>query len=170
MRRTALALVLAFAFALTGCAGHDGAATKATSQSQTASHEPVAASTAQEDNREDGEMRLVIGETDVDVAWEDNQAVSDLKKLAADGPVTIDLHMYGGFEQVGPLGASLSASDVQMTTTPGDIVLYAGNQISVFYGPNSWSYTKLGHITDKTPDELSSLLGKGDVQMTITVQ
>ena len=114
-------------------------------------------------------MRLSIGGTDVDVEWEDNQAVADLAALASNGPLVIDLSMYGGFEQVGPLGASLTANDVQMTTEPGDIVLYAGDQISIFYGSNSWSYTKLGHIAGKTADEMADLLGNEDVSITISI-
>ena len=69
-------------------------------------------------------MKLNIDGTDVDVAWEDNQAVADLKALAAAGPVAVEMRRYGGFEQVGPLGASLTASDVQTTTESGDIVLH----------------------------------------------
>ena len=119
---------------------------------------------------EPGELRMSIDSADVSVEWEDNQAVSDLRALAAEGPITVNLSMYGGFEQVGPLGTSLTASDVQMTTKPGDIVLYAGNQISIFYGPNTWAYTKLGHITDRTDDELAELLGNGDANITVTVK
>ena len=116
------------------------------------------------------EMQLSINGTDVSVAWEDNQAVADLVALASDGPFTIELSMYGGFEQVGPIGTSLTAHDEQVTTEPGDIVLYAGDQISIFYGTNSWAYTRLGHITDKTADEMADLLGNGDVSITITVR
>lgn len=115
-------------------------------------------------------MRMSIGGTDVSVVWERNQAVDDLRTLAAKGPITVELSMYGGFEQVGPLGSNLTASDTQMTTESGDIVLYAGNQISVFYGTNSWAYTKLGHIIDKTANEMEDLLGNGDTTITITTQ
>ena len=55
---------------------------------------------------------------------------------------------------------SFSRSDVQMTTQPGDIVLYSGNQLVVFFGSNSWSYTKLGHINGLSADELAALLDK----------
>ncbi len=58
------------------------------------------------------------------------------------------MSMYGGFEQVGEIGTSLPRNDVQTTTSAGDIVLYSGNQIVIFYGNNSWAYTRLGHITD----------------------
>ena len=77
------------------------------------------------------------------------------------------MSMYGGFEQVGSLGQALPRDDVQTTTAAGDIVLYSGSQIVVFYGSNSWAYTRLGHITDKTPEELTALLGSGDVTITI---
>lgn len=78
--------------------------------------------------------------------------------------------MYGGFEQVGPIGTSLPRKDVQTTTQAGDIVLYSGNQIVVFYGSNSWAYTRLGHISDKTPSEMAELLGSGDVTITIGME
>ncbi|MDO4798862.1 MAG: cyclophilin-like fold protein [Coriobacteriales bacterium] len=119
------------------------------------------------DEGETNAMKMSIDGTDVTVEWEDNQAVADLKALVANAPLTVDLSMYGGFEQVGPLGTKLTANDVQTTTTAGDIVLYSGNQIVVFYGSNSWAYTRLGHITSQTSDGMASLLGNGDVSITI---
>ena len=74
----------------------------------------------------------------------------------------------GGFEQVGSIGQSLPRNDAQTTTASGDIVLYSGNQIVIFYGSNSWSYTRLGHITDKTTQEMAALLGNGDIEITIS--
>lgn len=117
---------------------------------------------------EDETMRMSIAGTDVTVAWEDNQAVSDLRTLVADAPLTVDLSMYGGFEQVGSLGTTLTADDVQTTTDAGDIVLYAGDQIVVFYGSNTWAYTRLGHITSQSADGMADLLGNGDVSITIS--
>ena len=77
--------------------------------------------------------------------------------------------MYGGFEQVGAIGKTLTRKDVQTVTEPGDIVLYSGSQIVIFYGSNSWAYTRLGKITDKTVAELEELLGAGDVTVTISM-
>ena len=114
-------------------------------------------------------MKLLIGEKEVAVQWEDNESVAALRELAADGPLTISMSMYGGFEQVGPVGASLPRSDVQTVTEAGDIVLYSGNQIVIFYGSNSWSYTRLGRITDHTLD-LEKLLGNGDVEITLSIE
>ena len=112
-------------------------------------------------------LQMTIGETLVDVEWEDNESVEALKELCQEGPLTIRMSMYGGFEQVGSIGQSLPRDDSQTTTQAGDIVLYSGDQIVVFYGSNSWAYTRLGHITDKTAQEMAELLGNGDVTITI---
>ncbi len=122
-----------------------------------------------ETERKESEMMLqmTIGETLVDVEWEDNESVEALKELCQEGPLTIRMSMYGGFEQVGSVGQSLPRDDNQTTTQAGDIVLYSGDQIIVFYGSNSWAYTRLGHITDKSAQEMAELLGNGDVTITI---
>lgn len=112
-------------------------------------------------------LQMTIGETPVEVKWEDNESVEALKQLCREEPLTIQMSMYGGFEQVGSIGQSLPRNDSQTTTQAGDIVLYSGDQIVVFYGSNSWAYTRLGHITDKTDQELAELLGNGDVTITI---
>lgn len=117
----------------------------------------------------DSTMIMKIGDTKVNVEWEDNQAVEALRDMAKDGNVTIQMSMYGGFEQVGSIGQSLPRDDKQTTTSSGDIVLYSGNQMVVFYGSNSWSYTRLGHISDKDEAEMADLLSNGDVTITISM-
>ena len=109
-------------------------------------------------------MILAINETEVPVTWEDNPSVQELEGLL---PLTVSMSMYGGFEQVGPLGQRIASSDVQTDTNPGDIVLYASSQIVIFYGSNSWAYTRLGHI-DMQREELEELLGKGNVSITLS--
>jgi len=115
-------------------------------------------------NEEAGEgMILMIEGEEYPVEWEENESVEALKELC---PLTVKMSMYGGFEQVGSLGESLPRNDEQIKTGYGDIVLYSGNQIVVFYGSNSWAYTRLGHI-DMTQEELTELLGNGDVEITL---
>ena len=109
-------------------------------------------------------MTLKIGETKVPVSWENNPSVEDLRKLL---PLTIEMSMYGGFEQVGPIGQEIASNDEQTKTGPGDIVLYSGDQIVIFYGSNSWAYTRLGHV-DLTREEMTELLAHGDVTITIS--
>ena len=115
------------------------------------------------------ELLLTIDGQEVSVAWEDNDSVAALMELAAEASITIQMSMYGGFEQVGPIGTNLPRNDVQTTTEAGDIVLYSGNQIVVFYGSNSWAYTRLGRIESLSSSELTSLLGNGVVTLTILV-
>ena len=112
-------------------------------------------------------LQMKIGNTDVAVEWEENESVEALKDLCGDRQLTIQMSMYGGFEQVGSIGQSLPRNDSQTTTQAGDIVLYSGNQIVVFYGSNSWAYTRLGHISDKSAQDMAELLGNGDVTITI---
>ena len=113
-------------------------------------------------------LEMKIGDTPVAVAWEDNEAVAALKEYCRDQILTIPMSMYGGFEQVGSIGTSLPQNDVQTTTQSGDIMLYSGDQIVVFYGSNSWAYTRLGHITDKSQDELTALLSNGDISISLS--
>lgn len=108
-------------------------------------------------------MTLSIDGKEMPVTWEDNASVKELKEIC---PLKVDMSMYGGFEQVGSIGQSISRDDKQITTEFGDIVLYSGNQIVVFYGSNSWAYTKLGHI-DLSEEELTEILGNGDVVLEI---
>ena len=115
-------------------------------------------------------LQLRIDDTAVAVAWEQNESVEALKALCENEPLVIQLSMYGGFEQVGPIGQSLPRNDSQTTTQAGDIVLYSGNQIVVFYGSNSWAYTRLGHITDPDAEGMAALLAHGDVTITISLE
>ena len=113
-------------------------------------------------------IELKIGNTVVDVNWLDSESVKALKELAKDG-LTISMHMYGGFEQVGSLGTSIKSNDERITTSAGDIVLYSSNQIVIFYGSNTWEYTKLGHIS-MSKSELTDLLGDEDVTITMSLK
>ncbi len=111
-------------------------------------------------------MVLKIDGKEYPVEWEDNETVEALKDLC---PLTVKMSIYGGFEQVGPLGSSLPRNDEQTTTDYGDIVLYSGDQIVIFYGSNSWAYTRLGHISaDKKIME--EALGNGDVTIELGIR
>ena len=115
------------------------------------------------------ELLLSIDGIQVEVDWEENESVAALRELVTRNPLTIQMSMYGGFEQVGPLGTSLPRQDVQTQTNYGDIVLYSGNQIVVFHGSNSWAYTRLGHIRDLNRAALKEMLGQHDVTITLAL-
>ncbi len=173
-------LVLALTLMLSACGDGKGtAAPKPTRTGTTAVTENNQAENVNQNNKfqvkEDGQkvygkmLKMKIGETAVAVNWENNETVRALQGLCANKPLTIQMSMYGGFEQVGEIGKSLPRDDRQMTAVTGDVVLYSGNQIVVFYGSNSWSYTKLGRITDKNAAEMAKLLGNGDVKITLSM-
>ncbi len=109
---------------------------------------------------------LTIDGQHVPVLWADNDAVRELEARLADGPLEISLSMYSTFEQVGALGFSLSAQDESITTQPGDIMLYNGDQIVLFYGENTWAYTSLGRM-DLANESLEELLGDHNVTITL---
>ena len=115
-------------------------------------------------------LRMTIGNTAVTVDWENNESVEALKALCENEPLVIQMSMYGGFEQVGSIGSRLPSSDVQTTTSSGDIVLYSSSQIVVFYGSNLWAYTRLGHITDQNASGMADLLSNGNVTVTISME
>lgn len=122
-----------------------------------------------ENNQEVTEMKLKVEveEQTFSATLEENTAVNALVELLRQGPLTLQLHDYSGFEKVGPLGTSLPNQDRQTTTQAGDIVLYTGNQIVMFYGSNSWSYTRLARVDDLTGWE--EALGSGDVTVRLSL-
>lgn len=133
--------------------------------------EAVSSSDAETDDVEETfTMRMKINDTEVNVAWENNDSVKALAELASAEPVTIQMNAYGGFEQVGPVGTSLPSHDTSIRTKAGDIMLYTSDHMVIFYGSNSWSYTRLGRITDKSASELRDLLGGSGVTVTITAE
>ena len=111
------------------------------------------------------EMKMLINDREVPVKWLWNDSSLELSYML---PVTVKMSMYGGFEQVGVLSeyGSLPSSDERITTQSGDIVLYSGDQLVIFYGSNTWEYTRLG-IIDLPENELRELLGNGDVTVNI---
>ena len=112
-------------------------------------------------------MNVQIGSASFTATLEENVATQELIEMMEQGPVTIDMDDYSGFEKVGPLGKSLTTDNQQTTTSTGDIVLYSGNQIVMFYGANSWSYTKIGKIDDLTGWE--DALGSGSITAIFTL-
>ena len=132
--------------------------------------ENIENNTINEDKVEDmGRIYIKVNNQILDVELEDNSATKELKEKLKNGDIVIEAHEYGGFEKVGILGFSLPREDINVTTTAGDIVLYQGNQISIFYNSNSWSYTKLGKIQNTSANELKNIFGNEDVKITFTL-
>ena len=127
----------------------------------------ISCNTIFSDDIRGNDMTLLIDNVAVEVDWENNDSVRELCEKVKSNAITINANRYGGFEQVGSLGQNIKSNNVQMTTEPGDIVLYNGSNIVIFFGSNSWSYTKLGKIKNKNLNELKQLLDKGSVVFTL---
>lgn len=112
-------------------------------------------------------MYLKIGDTVLAATLADNNAARALAQML---PLTLNLRDYGGFEKVGSLGSSLPRSDVSVTTQPGEFVLYQGNQFVLFYGQNTWAYTRLGKINGIMAGQLKEILGEGNVTITLSAE
>lgn len=121
--------------------------------------------TAAEDAAAESLVLLEVNGETLEVELEDNKAAHALREMIGESGMELELEEYGGFEKVGPLPGELPASDEQMDVSPGDIVLYQGDQISLFYGENSWSYTRLGHVKDANGAQLQEILGDGDIHV-----
>ena len=113
---------------------------------------------------------LKVGGNTMTATLTDNEATRELTKLLEQGDITIRMSDYGGFEKVGALPQSLPTSNTQITTVPGDIMLYQGNQMVIFYGSNSWSYTRLGKIDGATGSNLRQFWGNGDITLTLSLE
>ena len=125
----------------------------------------IACTAVSGDDSMDDLVKVKINDEIFDVELENNSATEELIKELKKGNITVNASEYGGFEKVGDLGFSLPTSDENIGTNPGDIVLYQGDKISLFYGSHSWSYTKLGRIDNFDPDQLREILGSGDVTL-----
>ena len=114
-------------------------------------------------------IQLTISGTTLPVLIEDNVATRALVSALRESSITYTARDYGGFEKVGALGRSLPTSDTDITTQAGDVILYNGDNIVLFYGSNSWSYTRLGKIQYKSLDELKSFLKAGGGTISVTL-
>ena len=121
------------------------------------------------DKGESSDMKISIqitsdsGKSELTATLADNSSARAFYELLKKEPLTVDMHDYGNFEKVGSIGTRLPRNDTQITTTAGDIILYQGNQITIYYDTNSWNFTRLGKVDGVSQAELKKILGKGDV-------
>jgi hypothetical protein len=123
------------------------------------------------DNTMPETIKITISGKTLPMKIDDNTATKALVEALRENSITYEASDYGGFEKVGALGRSLPTSDTQITTQAGDVILYSGNQIVLFYGSNTWSYTRLGKIQYDSLDELKSFLkaGEGNISVTLSL-
>ena len=169
---------------LTGCAGHQQAKSDASEGSgsveevslpattETASENEVSESSSPEPEAPEENDRIIYAHVNgkvLKILAADNSSADAFLDLLKTGDVTVEMHDYGSFEKVGPLGTTLPQNDEQITTEPGDVILYQGDQITIYYDVNSWSFTRLGKVQDLSPAELKEILGSGDAVVTFSI-
>ena len=161
--------MLLAAFSLSACGGGETLADSDAPQTVIAEEEATKPQQSAEvaSSQEEAILKITVGDNELLATFEDNSSAQEFKELLAQGPLTIEMEDYGGFEKVGPLGTSLTRNDTQITTEPGDVILYQGNQITIYYGTNSWSFTRLARIDD--PSGLQEKLGEGAVFVTFSL-
>ncbi|MDE6716219.1 MAG: hypothetical protein K2J74_07055 [Muribaculaceae bacterium] len=114
-------------------------------------------------------IKITIGDKSMAATLADNEATKHLASMLTEAPITIAMNDYGGFEKVGTLPTSLPTSNSNITTVPGDIMLYQGNNMVIFYGSNTWSYTRLGKIDGATAVNIREFLGIGNISVTLSL-
>ena len=115
-------------------------------------------------------MIMTIEEIDITATLVKNSSTEKLLELLADGPITMEMQDYAGIEKVGDLGASLPRNDEQISTRAGDLILYQGREFVIYYGPNSWNFTRLGRIDEIDQKGLKSILGSGNVTVKLSLK
>ena len=130
----------------------------------------IACTAVSGDDSMDDLVKVKINDEVFDVKLENNSATQEFIKELKKGNITVNASEYGGFEKVGDLGFSLPTNDENIGTAPGDIVLYQGDKISLFYGSHSWSYTKLGKLDNVDSNKIKEVLGSGDVKLEFSLK
>ncbi len=118
---------------------------------------------------EENVMKITVGDTTFTATLADNSSAAALREMLMEEPLTINMSDYGNMEKVGPIGKSLPENNKQITTEAGDIILYQGNSLVIYYDTNTWNFTRLGKINDVTQAELKEALGDGDVIVTFSI-
>lgn len=162
-----LYLILAV-LGLCGCGNGSSPADSAPPPSQSViSEQESSQSQDNSSSQEEPMLKITVGGQELLATFAENSSAEAFQELLAQGPVTISMDDYGGFEKVGSLGTTLTRNDTRITTQPGDVILYQGNQITIYYGTNTWNFTRLAKINDST--DLQAKLGTGTVQVTFSL-
>ena len=131
---------------------------------------PEASAQAQTQAQDNAIIYAHIGANVLEIEPADNSSATALLELLVQGDVTVDMHDYGNFEKVGELGTELPTNDVNITTQAGDVILYQGNNIVIYYDTNTWNFTRLGKVVNVPADELKEILGEGNVTVTFSLE
>lgn len=114
-------------------------------------------------------LRITIHAKSIYAQFMNNPSADAFKEKLRSGPVKVSMEDYGNFEKVGPLGFNLPRTDERITTQYGDVILYQGDKITIYYDTNTWTFTKLGHIQNITQNQIKKFLTNGDVDVEFSL-
>lgn len=114
-------------------------------------------------------LRIDVNGNTLYADFEDNSSANALKEQLLNGSLTLSMEDYGGFEKVGDLPFSLVTNDEQITTESGDVILYQGNKLTIYYDTNSWNFTKVAKIRN-SDSSLKTMLGDGSVNVKFSLE
>ena len=159
--RNFVLIALFFLVACSDAASHS-------TQSETQTPKSSASSSAQ--TEAPVKLKIHVNDTAFTATFEENSSAKAFAEFLAQGDLTLDMHDYGSFEKVADLPRSFPRNDKQIDTDAGDIILYQGNSITIYYDKNSWNFTRLARIDNVNKKRLQQILGKGNVKATFSVE
>ncbi len=191
-----MALIFALSYAITAC-GSSGEEQTTNTKSEAGTNAPALSDAESEETKQSDEeaqtvqtelqptesvgesskqevtdmkMKIQIKDMSFTATLEDNSSVDALRELMADGPITLNMSDYANMEKGADLGVALPQNNEQMNTQAGDIILYQGKTLVIYYDTNSWSLTPIGKIDNVNEEELRTALGTGDVTVTFSLE
>lgn len=109
-------------------------------------------------------IKLTVNNEQLIVNLDDNSSSQALVNSLQNGPQVVSMEDYASMEKVGNY-QKLPTNDKRITAKPGDLILYMGSALVLYYESNSWNFTKLGSVENKTQQELKTILGSGSVNI-----
>ncbi len=122
-----------------------------------------------DDSKDKGIIYARIGQERLPIKLAENSSSEAFYDLLTRGDLAVEMHHYGNFEIVGDIGTSLPRNDTSITTEPGDVILYQGNSITIYYDTNTWSFTRLGKVQGLNQQQLKEKIGNGNVTVIFSL-
>ena len=112
-------------------------------------------------------LYLTIGGMTKTATLVNNSSADALVAQLQKGDITYEAHDYGDFEKVGALGYTFPQNNEQITTVPGDLILYQGSNLCIYYDTNSWNFTRIGKLDNMTQAEIKTWVNAGGDNVSV---
>ena len=114
-------------------------------------------------------LYLTIGGVTKTATLVNNTSTEALVEQLKNGDITYEAHDYGNFEKVGPLGYTFPQNNEQINTVPGDLILYQGSNLCIYYDTNSWNFTRIGKLDNMTQADIKTWVNAGGDNVSVTL-